>query len=327
VPCRNAAGTINDALASIEAQALCDFECITVDDGSTDDTADRLNEWSRRDRRFHVIHTPHRGIVSALNTSIEAAAAPVIARMDADDVAHPGRLSRQLELLESRPDLAACGTGIRYFPRATLGQGARRYERWINGLIEGDDIARDIFVECPIPHPTLMIRRSALDAVGGYRDPGWPEDYDLILRLWAAGYGMAKVADRLLDWRDGPARLSRTDPRYSPAAFRRCKAGWLMRTYLRDRSGIVVWGAGPTGKAMARELVAHGAMLLAFVDLDPRRIGQAIHGAPVIEPAGIDAFRGAFSLAAVAQPGGRAAIRVALEAAGWRETRDFCAVA
>jgi glycosyltransferase involved in cell wall biosynthesis len=327
VPCRDAAGTIQDALASVEAQTFDDFEVIVVDDGSADATLGILTAWARRDRRLRVLAGEPAGIVAALCTGLAAAQGEIIARMDADDVAHPDRFLQQIELLDANPGLAACGTGIRYFPRATLKGGARQYERWINGLISGDDIARDIFVECPIPHPTLMIRRSALDAVGGYRDPGWPEDYDLVLRLWAADMPMAKVPGVLLDWRDGPDRLSRTDPRYSAGAFRRCKAEWLIRTRLRGRDGVVVWGAGPVGKSMALELAGRGVRIVAFVDLDPRKIGQTIHGAPVIDPAGIDRFRGAFALASVAGPTPRARIRAALETAGWRETVDFCAVA
>lgn len=327
MPCRDAAGTVDSALASIAGQTFGDFEAIVVDDGSADGTVPRIEALARSDSRFRLVRMDAGGIVAALSRGAATARGELIARMDADDVSHPDRLARQVALLDDHPDLAACGTAIRYFPRAALRDGARRYERWINGLIESDDIARDIFVECPIPHPTLMIRRRALEAVGGYRETGWPEDYDLVLRLWAAGMKMAKVPEVLLDWREGPDRLSRTDPRYDEAAFRRCKVHWLIRTHLSGRAGAVIWGAGPTGKAMARELLRNGIRLLAFVDLDPRKIGQSIHGAPVVEPARIEEFRDGFTLAAVGQAGARAEIRQALEAAGWRDGVDFCAVA
>jgi hypothetical protein len=90
---------------------------------------------------------------------------------------------------------------------------------------------------------------------------------------------------------------------------------------------VVVWGAGPVGKGFARLLREAGIVLRAFVDLDPRKIGQTIHGAPVIAPAGLDAFRGAFALAAVAGAGPRSEIRAALDSAGWREMVEYCAVA
>src|SRR5690606_33553161 len=102
----------------------------------------------------------------------------LIARMDADDVAEPDRLERQVAWLEARPDHAGCGTRVRYFPRASVRDGARRYEAWLNGIESAADVERDAFVECPVAHPTLMLRRAALVAAGGYRDAGWPEDYD-----------------------------------------------------------------------------------------------------------------------------------------------------
>lgn len=327
MPCRDAADHVEAAISSLEAQSFRDFDVVAVDDGSIDATPEHLHRWSARDARVQVIRTPKLGLVPALNAGLAMTTAEFVARMDADDVACPDRFRRQLDMLDSDPALAACGTGVWYFPRAAVRDGARRYERWINSLVTPDQIARDIFVECPIPHPTLMIRREVLDDVGGYRDPGWPEDYDLVLRLWAEGHRMAKTSEILLHWREGAHRLSRTDSRYDDAAFRRCKVNWLARTLLAARDGAVVWGAGPVGKAMARELAAAGVVIRAFIDLDPRKIGQEIHGAPVEEPSAIDRFRGALALAAVGSDAARAEIRTALDNAGWREMQDYCAVA
>lgn len=327
LPCRNAAVWLPEAIASIEAQTFRDYEVIAVDDGSRDDTPDILGTWARRDRRVHVLRSGGAGLVVALRIGVAAARGEIVARMDADDVAVPERLERQLAYLDAHPDVAACGTGVRYFPTETVRAGARRYERWLNALTTPDDLARDIFVECPIAHPTLMVRRSALLGVGGYRDMGWPEDYDLVLRLWAAGHRMANVPEMLLHWREGATRTSRTDPRYSLEAFRRCKVHFLRRTLVRGRTGAVVWGAGPVGKAFARELRRQGTTVLAFVDLDPRKIGQTLHDAPVIEPDEVTRFPGALILAAVGQEGARAEIRECLDAMGMTEGRDYCAVA
>jgi NADPH-dependent 2,4-dienoyl-CoA reductase/sulfur reductase-like enzyme len=214
---------------------------------------------------------------------------------------------------------------VRYIPRETLRGGTLRYEAWINALVTPADIERELFVECPIPHPTLMVRRDALAAVGGYRDPGWPEDYDLVLRLWTAGLRMGKVDAVLLDWRDAPTRLSRRDPRYDENAFRRCKIHYLGRRI--GHRDIVVWGAGPVGKAFARALQGAGHRIVAFVDLDPRKIGQEIHGAPVVAPEGIGSFRWSFCVGAVGADGAREEIRAMLSALGWREPEEWCAVA
>ncbi|HEX7120096.1 MAG TPA: glycosyltransferase [Longimicrobiales bacterium] len=327
MPCRDAAAQLPETIASLDAQTFRDYEVIAVDDGSGDGTFEVLYDWARRDGRVRVLRSPARGLVAALATGLATARGVLVARMDADDIAAPTRLEKQVALLDARPGVAACGTRVRYFPDAVVRDGARRYARWLNALVEPDAIARDIFVECPIAHPALMARRSALLAVGGYRDMGWPEDYDLVLRLWAAGHRLANVPEVLLHWREGADRASRTDPRYAPDAFRRCKVHHLRRTLLAGREGAVVWGAGPVGKAFARELIAQRVPVRAFVDLDPRKIGQTIHDAPVVAPAEVGRFDGAFVLAAVGQAGARAEIRAELARSGRVELEDFCAVA
>lgn len=327
LPCRDAAAFLPECAASLGAQTFADFEVLAVDDGSTDTTGALLEAWARRDPRVRVLRTAPHGIVSALRLALSHASAPIVARMDADDAAHPERLARQFAELEGDPALAACGTHVRYFPAEAVRDGALRYQHWLNSLSSPASVARNLFVECPIAHPTLMARRSALVEVGGYRDAGWPEDYDLVLRLWQAGHGLSVVPDVLLDWRETPGRASRRDARYSPEAFRGCKVHFLRQTLLRGRDGVVVWGAGPVGKAFARELRRQGERVVAFVDLDPRKIGQEVHGAPVVAPEAVNRFRGGFAVGAVGSPGAREEIRAALDAAGWREMVDYCAVA
>ena len=91
--------------------------------------------------------------------------------------------------------------------------------------------------------------------------------------------------------------------------------------------GAVIWGAGPVGKAVARALLDVGAVVLAFVDLDPRKLGQEIHGAPVIDTESGLAMGGCLHLAAVGQKGARQLLRTTLDEAGFRELVDFAAVA
>ncbi len=325
LPCRNAESTLHEAVQSLVVQSYEDLEIIAVDDGSTDSTASLLSDWARRDGRIRVIGIETQGIVAALNTAAAAARGELLARMDADDIASPHRIERQVSLLDTAEGITACGTQVRYFPRDVVRDGARQYEEWINSINTPDEIERDLFVECPLPHPTLLIHRDAFERVGAYVDRGWPEDYDLVLRLWQAGYRLGKVAEPLLDWREGPNRLSRIDPRYSEDAFRRCKVTYL-KNRIRDRA-IVICGSGPVGKSFALELQDQNHRVVAFIDLDPRKIGQTIHGAPVIEPSDIGQYRDAYFLAAVGSLESRGEIRTYLSQTGLREIEDFCAVA
>ena len=319
VPVRDEAPYLAEALASLSSQTLDDFEVLVVDDGSRDGSAEIAAAHAREDARFTVLRQPRLGLVRALERARAEARGRFLARMDGDDLALPQRLKVQVEALE-QDDLAACGGGISYFPEDSVRDGARRYERWINGLVTEGAAARDVFVECPIPHPTLVARREAVD----YRPCEWPEDYDLVLRLWARGQRFRNVDEVVLRWRDHPGRLSRTEPRYSLAAFIRCKVAHLRATMLRTFEQVVVWGAGPVGKAFAREL---GPRVVAFVDVDPRKIGRTIYGAPVVAIEDAPRFAVAFAIGAVAGEEARAEIRATVAAQGRRDGVDFVAVA
>ena len=336
LPCRDAEPFLPECIASLEAQTEPQYEVLTLDDGSSDCTREQLVAWAERDPRVRLLEPEGSGLVAALQRLARDARAGLLARMDADDIAAPGRLAVQLALLRDQPQIAACGTGVRYFPRPAAESGYLRYETWINGLRSPADLGRDVFVECPIAHPTLMVRRWVFEKIGGYRDVDGPEDYDLVLRLAEADHQIANVAEVLHEWRLGPHRISEQSERYSSDAFRRLKISFLRRSFVPEGRPLVMWGAGKVGKAFARAwLGSGGAPVRAFVDLDPRKIGQTIHGAPVIEPADLGEIaeseldRGGrpYVLAAVGSPGARQEIRDALEAMDFRELQDFRAVA
>ena len=318
---RDEAPYLADALESLSAQTLEDFEVVAVDDGSHDRSAEIAEAHATKDDRFRVLRQPSAGLVAALERARAEARGELLARMDGDDVALPRRLELQVAAMRNE-GLDACGGRIEYFPRAT--EGARRYAGWINSLTTTEAAARDVFVECPLPHPTLVVRRNALDRAGGYRDRGWPEDYDLVLRLWARGARFHNVAETVLRWRDHPGRLSRTESHYSLDAFLRCKVHHLRQTLLPGRSGVLVWGAGPVGKSFGR---AFRDELRGFVEVDPRKLGRTIYGVPVIPAEEAQRFEDALWLGAVAGEEARTQIREVVAAQGRTEGKDFLAVA
>ncbi len=338
MPVHNAAGTLPETLQSIAAQSLADFEVVAVDDGSDDDSAEILAAWSRADGRIRPIRLDRVGLVKALNYGLSQCRGVWIARMDADDRMHADRLRRQADLLTSRSDISVAGSLVEIFAdgalgegMGALGEGMKVYEAWLNALVEPRDIAREIFIESPIAHPSAMVRRDELLALGGYRDAGWPEDYDLWLRYHAAGRRFAKVPEVLLYWRDHADRLTRTDARYSVENFLRVKAHFLVNGPLKDRDGLIVWGAGQTGRRLTRHIVREGRPVDAFVDISPRKIGGYLREAPVIGPAELSSawtrYRQPMLVAAVSSRGARKLIRQALAEMGLVEVEDFLCAA
>ena len=331
MPVYNASGALPEALQSIAGQTLGDFEVIAVDDGSDDDSGTILEAWGRGDRRIKPVRAGRVGLIEALNHGLSVCRGEWIARMDADDRMHPERLARQVELLEARPEISVAGSLVEIFADGAVGEGMKVYEAWLNGLVEPGDIAREIFIESPIAHPSAMMRRSQFLEIGGYRDKGWPEDYDLWLRCHAAGLRFAKVPEVLLYWREHPDRLTRTDSRYSVENFLRVKARFLVDGPLGDRDGLIVWGAGQTGRRLSKHLVRMGRPVGAFVDVSPRKIGSRLRGAPVIGsdqlPKAWSRYRRPILIVAVSSRGARKLIRHALTDLGFTEVDDFLCAA
>lgn len=332
LPMRDAAATLEPALASVARQTLREWECVVVDDGSRDEGLEIARRFAERDPRYRIVAGERRGLVASLNEGLALCRAPWVARMDADDWMHRDRLAAQRSWLEAHPELEAVGCRVRLFPRRGLTQGRRAYARWLDSLDDATAIHRDRFVECPLPHPTWMVRRETLAGLG-YRDLGWPEDYDLMLRLLARGPCVGSVPRRLLGWRDRPDRLSRTDPRYGLDRFTACRAHHLSRDFLCDprdpdaRRPFVLWGHGSTGRALRRTLVGLGHRLEAIIEVHPRRIGNRIHGAPVLPPAALEDRTLGPIVVSVAGARPRGEIRSRLAASGRREGIDFVCAA
>ncbi len=327
IPVWNAATTVLAALRTVRWQTLEDWEAVVVDDGSTDGSLELLRALAAKEARIRLLARPHRGLVAALQEGLLESRAPLVARMDADDLCRPDRLQRQADFLDRHPGIAVVGSGVRIFPVATCTAGMARYQTWLNSLWASEDLERDLFVESPLVHPSVSFRRAEILAAGGYRESRGPEDYDLWLRLWERGGRFGKVPQTLLFWRDTPSRVTRTDPRCHRDRFRELKVEALLRTRLATAQTLLLWGAGLNGKGFARDLAARGMAIEAFVDSHPAAGDSGSPDLPVLGPDQLPAPGGAFLLSTVGHPQSRAEIRMHLETRGWREGRDFLCVA
>lgn len=325
MPAWNATDTIRASLRSIQRQTLPSWECVVIDDGSGDDTVSAVRAFAALDRRIRLVTQPHLGLVAALNEGLRHVHAPLVARMDADDLMHRDRLLLQVSTLQRNPHLDAVGCHVRIFPRRGMSERLRAYEAWLNSLNTESDVARDAFVECPVVHPTLVMRRGM--AALQYEDRGWPEDYDLVLRALASGMRIGMTPRRLLAWRDGARRASRRDATYSMERFVACKAYYLAAGFLARADQYVLWGYGATGRMLRAALARRDRTPACIVEVKRSRIGQRIHGAPVIAIPELASLRGVPVVVSVARQGPRSEIRGALAAMNFIEGRDYVCAA
>lgn len=322
LPFRNAAPTLRQAAESVLTDMRAVDELVLVDDGSTDEGPVIASALATTDDRIRIVRCGGEGLAAALSRGLSACRGEWIARMDADDVSLAGRLECERHMLEHDSSLAVVATCVEVF--GAPGDGIERYVAWQNSVISPLEHARSVFIEAPVCHPSTMIRRSALESVGGFRAGPFPEDYDLWLRLLAAGHRMAKVPRVLFRWRVHEQMTTKRDPRMSLEAIRRLRAEHLAR-WLGGRV-FLIWGAGPAGRRLARELEVWGARASRFIDIDPKKIGRTRRGARISDPdEGLERARaeGALVVVAVAARGARDQVRHHLLARRFIEGEDF----
>lgn len=178
IPVWNGERYLKQAIESILAQDFVDFELIVIDDGSKDGSAGIAKGFAG-DARVRLLTQANGGVVAARNAGLNAACAEFVAFLDADDIAQPKRLSKQLAYLQSHPEVAAVGSHITYFDD---NRGLRRTQEFPVGTTA---VALALETGNPLAQPAVMLRKSMAMAAGGYREAFrlGAEDYDLWLRL------------------------------------------------------------------------------------------------------------------------------------------------
>lgn len=263
MPVKNAMPFLDAAIASILDQSFADFELVIGDDGSTDGSTECLRDWAGRDARIRLLRrTKSGGPVGSSNWVANAARCPIVARMDADDIAHRDRLERQIDLLDARPDVVLVGTmfeAIDSKGRLTRRSGSRS--------VDGREAP-------PIAHGSIMYRKAVFDRIGGYAvGTDYFEDTDLYYRIATAGtvmvlteplyrYRFSETSSRL---NIPVARLQhafdvlrakkRADRHLPPAAV---SAGDLRPDTLRAVGSLRLWSGGRPG--VLRDLLKSRAL-------------------------------------------------------------------
>ncbi len=270
LPFYNAENTLEAAIQSILSQTFIGFELLLIDNNSTDKSREVAEKIARSDERILLLNEHKRGVAHAMNCGLRNARGKFIARMDADDIAVPERLQKQVDFLNQNPDIGLAGCEVKYVPHQKSTSGFRRFVKWVNSFHSPSKIGRFCFIEIPVVNPTIMFRSELYEKFGGCLNGDFPEDYEMQLRYLAAGVEMAKLPEILLEWHDYSTRLTRTDKRYSTEAFFKIKAKFFRKwseQNNRFHPKIWVWGAGRKTRQRAVFLEQEGMQIEGRIDI------------------------------------------------------------
>lgn len=318
---RNGERHVAEAVKSVLDQSLREFEFVVTDHRSSDGTPEILASFAAADERLKIFRFEADSFVDCLNFGLGKCNGKYVARFDCDDLMHEDRLRLQKEYLDTHPQIGIVGSRVEMFAEDGVMEGYSRYEKWINTLLEPEEIVREMFIESPMPNPSVMVRREIFEGLGGYKDFGWPEDYDFYLRAMLAGVKMSKIDQPLLRWRDHSNRITRNHPRYSRKSFLKVRACYLAR--IIGKRGTVLQGGGTTGRIFGKYLKQYGVRLEALLDVNQRRIGEKKIGLPVHAMEDMPRFKGKVLLSAVSSWGARELIRQEALKHGFTEGEDF----
>lgn len=208
MPARNADATLREALDSLVAQTLSDFELVLVNDGSSDATLMLAEEYRGRLPLRVLSHVRSLGVAQSINDGLAASDSEFVARLDADDLAHPVRLERQLAFLRDNPNVGVCGSHMQVF---SVENGLRDDRHVLAHPLGSAEIRTALVQRCAVSHPSVVCRRQVFELAGVY-DPrfDFAEDYELWCRASLLGVQFANVPEVLTSYRKHAGQISNT---------------------------------------------------------------------------------------------------------------------
>lgn len=277
-PYRNAEKYLAETARSVLSQSYTDWEWILVNDHSTENELQVLQEF-RDDPRIVLLENEGKGIVDALCLAFAHATGEFITRMDADDVMPAFKLERFLSFLEREQVRIVTGK-VKYFSADSISPGYRAYEDWLNDRLDKQDFYEQIYRECTLASGNWMMRKKDLEACGGFTALNYPEDYDLLFRWYKAGFGIKGLNEVTHWWRDHAWRTSKTSENYQQKAFFDLKITWFIDLDWDPKQPLILNGTGQKGRLTAKVLIEH-EIPFTWVSHEPEKFAAGIFGQAV----------------------------------------------
>ena len=276
IPFKNTSLFITECLASIVNQTYSNWELIIVDDHSIDESYSIVKGFADLDKRIQLYKNKGSGIIDALQLAYSKSKGSYITRMDSDDIMTKNRLQSMYE------DLANHGKGyvalglVKYFSEEGISDGYSKYETWLNALTEKGSNYTEIYKECVIASPCWMIHREDFDRCGAFNSKIYPEDYDLVFRLYKHNVKCIPSSNLLHYWRDYSYRSSRVQDNYTHDMLLKLKLHHFLKIDNTPSKTLVLWGAGHKGKFSASYLIENNVDFIWVCD-NPKKIGKHIY--------------------------------------------------
>ena len=275
---KDTAPYLRACLDSIIDQTYQNWELIAVNDHSADETPHILKEYSLKDERIKYYDSDTPKLIGTLQFAYAKSNGQLINRMDSDDKMPDYKIQVLVEEWKKYGKGHVIAGGTEHFvEQGEVGDGFRRYEKWLNNVAKNNLHLEEIYTECVIPSHSWLLHKEDMDKVGAFDSEIYPEDYDLCFRFYKNKLKIVGIDYVLHYWRDRGDRISRTwdvykDNRYFPLK--------LNNFYSLDRNPdrpLVLWGAGRNGKDMAKLLLERKEDFHLVCDSEGK-IGKDIYG-------------------------------------------------
>lgn len=310
-------------LDSIVGQTYSNWELIAINDHSTDGSAEMLEEYALLDERIRVVHSERSLLIPALKEGYEHVKGTLLNRMDSDDKMPLDKIEVLVREWQryGRGHIIAGGTE-HFVDEGEVGDGFRRYERWLNEVARTSSHYEEIYKECVIPSHCWLIHREDFEAVDGFEPEVYPEDYDLCFRFYKHGLKVIGIDKILHHWRDRSNRISRTWDCYKDNRYYGLKLDYFFQIDRDMNRPLVLWGAGRNGKDMAKLLQEKEAKFHWVCD-NERKVGVDIYGVIMQHLDELPSMERPQIIIAVASPDGKLEIKEKLASWNKKPREDY----